>query len=89
VFLGDSSVIGYRNDRIPDLLARARDLIDPDSVDAIYAELSSIIRDDLPFTYLTLNVMTYIAHRLVKGLSSPFRANPVWNAEHLWIEEGE
>jgi ABC-type transport system substrate-binding protein len=69
------------------MLARANSLIDPDSMDAIYAELSSIIRDDLPYTYLTMNVMTYIADRRVKGLSSPFRANPVWNAEHPWIEE--
>lgn len=87
VFLGEGSVLGFENDRIPELLSRADALVHPDSVGAIYAELSSIVREELPYTYPTLNVMTYIAHKRVKGLSSPFRANPAWNAEHLWIED--
>ena len=63
--------------------------LDPDVIDEIYAELSDIIRADVPMTYLTMNVETYVAHRRIKGLSTPFRANPVWNAEHLWIEGTE
>jgi ABC-type transport system substrate-binding protein len=58
----------------------------PDTIDALYRELAGIIIDELPWTFLTLNVETYIAHRRVEGLSSPFRANPVWNAEHLSLE---
>ena len=40
-----------------------------------------------PFTFLTFGVETYVAHRRIKGLSSPFRANPLRNARHLWIED--
>jgi peptide/nickel transport system substrate-binding protein len=85
-FLGENSVIEYRNDRIPGLLERARSTMVPDTIDALYRELAGIIIDELPWTFLTLNVETYIAHRRVEGLSSPFRANPVWNAEHLSLE---
>jgi hypothetical protein len=42
---------------------------------------------DVPYTYLTQAVETYVAHRRVKGLSTPFRANVYWDVEHLWIEE--
>ena len=53
----------------------------------IFRDLMSIFREDLPLTYLVLNVETYVAHRRVKGLSTPFRANPLWSVEHLWIED--
>ena len=47
----------------------------------------SIFQAELPFTYLVLDVETYVAHRRIKGLSSPWRADPVWFMEHLWLEE--
>ncbi len=37
--------------------------------------------------YLIIAVMPYVAHRRVKGLSTPFRANVVQMAEYLWIED--
>ncbi len=53
----------------------------------IFRDLMSIFREDLSLTYLVLNVETYVAHRRVKGLSTPFRDNPLWSLEHLWIED--
>jgi peptide/nickel transport system substrate-binding protein len=87
--LGEESSTGYRNPRVAELIDQLEQTLDPDVIDPIYAELSEIIRTDVPMTYLTMNVETYVAHRRIKGLSTPFRANPVWNAEHLWIEETE
>jgi hypothetical protein len=46
-----------------------------------------IIQEEQPWTYLIITVMPYVAHRRVRGLSTPFRANVVQMAEHLWIEE--
>jgi ABC-type transport system substrate-binding protein len=85
--LGEKSSTGYRNPRVVELIDQLEATLDFEAVDQIYAELSNIIRADVPMTYLTMNVETYVAHRRIKGLSTPFRANPVWNAEHLWIEE--
>jgi len=87
--LGEESSTGYRNPRVVELIDQLQATLDFDVIDQIYAELSEIIRADVPMTYLTMNVETYVAHRRIKGLSTPFRANPVWNAEHLWIEEPE
>jgi hypothetical protein len=87
--LGEESSTGYRNPRAVELIDQLEQTLDPDVIDLIYTELSDIIRADVPMTYLTMNVETYVAHRRIKGLSTPFRANPVWNAEHLWIEEPE
>jgi len=84
--LGEESSTGYRNPRVVELIDQLQATLDFDVIDQIYAELSEIIRADVPMTYLTMNVETYVAHRRIKGLSTPFRANPVWNAEHLWIE---
>jgi peptide/nickel transport system substrate-binding protein len=84
--LGEESSTGYRNPRVAELIDQLAQTLDPDVIDVIYAELSDTIRAEVPMTYLTMNVETYVAHRRIKGLSTPFRANPVWNAEHLWIE---
>ena len=30
---------------------------------------------------------THIVKRKIKGLKSPYMADPIYNMEHLWIEE--
>jgi ABC-type transport system substrate-binding protein len=85
--IGKDSPLGFDNDRVVELLAASEKTMVPDERDAAYREIMPIIQEEQPWTYLVLNVITYVAHRRVKGLSTPFRANPVWNAEFLWIEE--
>ena len=55
----------------------------------IYQELAPIVQQEQPFTFLVFGVETYVAHRRIKGLSSPFRANLPWIAGSLWIEDEE
>lgn len=86
-YIGKDSTLGFDNDRVAELLAASEMTMVPDERDAAYREIMPIIQEEQPWTYLVLNVITYVAHRRVKGLSTPFRANPVWNAEFLWIEE--
>ena len=86
-FFGEDSPIGYRNARVTQLLDAAQNTQNPDEMDEIFRGLMTIFREDLPFTFLVLDVETYVAHRRVKGLSTPFRANPLMFEEHLWIEE--
>ena len=85
---GKDSPLGFKNDRIQKLLQAAQLTTDPDEIDSLYREMMPIFQAELPMTYLTLNVETYVAHKRIKGLSTPFRANPEWFAEYLWIEEG-
>ena len=58
-----------------------------DEQDRIYGELTEIFHADVPVTFLYPNVENWVVLRRIRGLSTPFRADPVWNAEHLWIEE--
>ncbi len=55
--------------------------------DLIYGRLSSIFQKDLPATFLYPFVATFVAHRRVRGLTSPFRADPVMHMEELWLDD--
>lgn len=87
IVFGENSLIGYRNPRVVELVNNALEATAPQSLDAIYEELAPIIREEQPATFLILGTEIYAAHKRIKGLSSPFRANPLWSAGHLWIEE--
>ncbi|MEK6255499.1 MAG: hypothetical protein N2B05_12445 [Gemmatimonadales bacterium] len=58
-------------------------------MDSINRNLAPLIRSDLPITILYPEVTTYVVHRRVQGLESPFRADPIQFLERLWIEEEE
>ncbi len=84
--LGSGSYLGYRNERASELIERAGSAIDPEEVDAIYRELGTILREDLPITALFPDYEMHVAHRRVRGLSSPWRAVPLRNMEAVWLE---
>ncbi len=87
VMFGESSPIGYTDRRVITLLDSAQAALAPDQYDRIYRQLGSILQADLPLTILYPSVWATVANRRVGGLSSPYRADPVWYAEHLWLEE--
>ena len=60
---------------------------DPDKLDSIYKKIMPIFIEDMPMTLLLPKVYTTIVHRRIKGLSNQYRIEPVWDMEHLWIEE--
>ncbi|HUG42388.1 MAG TPA: hypothetical protein VMM12_18125 [Longimicrobiales bacterium] len=55
--------------------------------DRIYLEIVDILRADQPVTFLHWFVVTTVAHRRIRGLSSPWRADPVMFMEDLRIED--
>jgi peptide/nickel transport system substrate-binding protein len=86
-YFGTSSIIGYHNPEVYPLIDKMADAFQPDEVDRIYGQLAEILSEDLPVTFLMPRVVTFIAHRRLRGLSSPFRAIPARHMEDLWIEE--
>jgi peptide/nickel transport system substrate-binding protein len=78
--------IGYRNAEVARLLDEAKQTADPDAQDRIYRQLAPIISADVPITFLFPRLQTYVVHRRVRGLESPFRADPMRYMERLWIE---
>jgi len=81
------SSIGYDNPRIFQLHKSAEITMDLDKLDDIYRELMTIHSEELPLTFLYPNLYGFIARKFIRGLSSPFRTDPVMYMEHLWIEE--
>ncbi len=84
---GENSWLGYHNPRIPGLLDTLEVSIDPVERDLIYGQLSSIFQEGLPATFLYPFVATFMAHRRVRGLESPFRADLVMHMEELWLDD--
>ena len=86
-FFGEGSLIGYRNSRVAALLNQAAKSLNPGESDRIYRELAPIFRAALPATFLFPLVRTTVAHRRVRGMSSPYREDPVWYMDELWLDD--
>lgn len=85
---GRNNPTGYRNHKAFGLLDEVVATSDPNEVDRIYRALTEIFRADLPFTRLVTGTDTTFVHRRVRGLSTPFHANPDTYMEDLWLEDG-
>ncbi len=83
------SSIGYDNPRIFQLHKSAEITADLDKLDNIYRELMAIHSEELPLTFLYPNLYSFVARKYIRGLSSPFRTDPLMYMEYLWIEEEE
>ncbi len=85
---GEGSRIGYHNPELVRLLREAAEIgYDPEGEDRIYRELWEIFRADLPITFVHTDIHHFVAHRRLRGLNSPWRANPLLFMEHLWLED--
>jgi peptide/nickel transport system substrate-binding protein len=86
-FLGKESPIGYQNPAGEALIASWQSTLDEAELDRIYQKLWPILEQEAPMTYLYPDVWSFAAHNRVRGLSSPWRADPVLFMEDLWIAE--
>jgi len=84
---GHTSPFGYTNPQMDSLLQIADTTIDPEKLDSLYTQIGTIFNEDIPVTFLFQGVDTHIVKRKIKGLKSPDKADPVYNMEHLWIDE--
>jgi len=79
---------GYHNPEVSRLLWAVKETSDQDVIDSIYRELAPLVLADFPITFLFPQTDAVVAHRRVRGLESPYRADPMRYMERLWIEEG-
>ncbi len=86
---GESSLLGYQSSEADALLRRAEETWDPQARDRIYLRLAEIFQADLPATILYPDVWRTVAHRRVRGLSSPWMADPTRHADKLWLAEDD
>lgn len=88
-WLGEASPLGYDNAVVSALLHEAERTGDPDARDRIYRDLAPLLSADMPVTFLFPVVQNVVAHRRVRGLDSPFKANILLRLEQLWLEDEE
>ncbi len=81
------SPIGYLNPKVTALFKELRVTFNPDAEDRMYRELWPIFQADLPVTFLYPLVQPMIARQRVRGMSTPWRGDPVWHMEDLWLED--
>lgn len=84
---GRGNAAGYDNPEAFQVLDRLVTTADPEEVDAHYRRLTEIYRIDPPFTRLIPMTRDWFVHRRIRGLSTPFRADPDTYMETLWVEE--
>jgi len=85
VLLGAGSPLGYGNAEVADVIALRRDAFDPALIDRLNVRLAELIRDDPPGVFLFNPVFSTIVRREVRGLSSPWREDPLAIADALWV----
>lgn len=86
-YFGEHSPLGYRNPRVIKLIDLASATADPNEMDRFYRELMGIFRVEQPITYLHPLTTTYVVHRRIQGLSTPYRADPYPIMADLWLED--
>ncbi|MFN2399763.1 MAG: ABC transporter substrate-binding protein [Gemmatimonadaceae bacterium] len=79
--------LGYLNARVVELVNRSNVTVDPAEMDRIFAELREIFREEVPATYLTPFMRTSVAHRRIRGLSSPWRTYPFRLMDELSLDD--
>ncbi len=85
--VGEDSFLGYRNERVAELVRAMDATLNPLALDSLHRELWPYFQADLPVTYLFGSVNFWASQGRVRGLSSPWHGDPVWYAEDLWIED--
>lgn len=79
---------GYSNRSFFELLEKTRMIFDPEEKERLHGELTRIIREDLPLTFLFPFAGTTIASTRLRGLeTSAYREDPTWCMDRLWLEE--
>lgn len=81
------SPIGFRYPKLTRLLKEAAETFNPAERDRIYRELWPVLQAEMPATFLYPEVDTTVARTGVRGLSSPWRVDPVWHMDDLWLED--
>jgi peptide/nickel transport system substrate-binding protein len=83
---GDNSASGYANPRVGELLRKAVNSSNEDSVDATYRALGEIFQREVPLVFLQPWTVTQFVHRRIRGHQMPLTGNLVMQLDELWVD---
>lgn len=84
-----TSTSGYRNERYKSLVREAQVTPNPAIRDSLVRESWPIMLDEVPAIFLHPMATQFYVRRRIRGLSTPWRADPARYMDELWIEEDE
>jgi peptide/nickel transport system substrate-binding protein len=84
---GADSYVGYESREVVELFEAIAERGDPREQDALFTKLWPLFQRDVPATFLYPRVSTHVVRSWIRGLASPFRGDPVWYMEELWIDD--
>lgn len=84
---GRGNHTGYHNPEAFEVIDSLQTVADPEEIDRLYRRLTEIFRADMPVTRLIPWSRDWFVHRRIRGLSTPFRADPDTYMEELWVAE--
>jgi ABC-type transport system substrate-binding protein len=81
------TVTGYDNEAYKSLVRQARASPNPAVQDSLIRAAWPFLFEDVPVVFLHPMAAQIYVHRRIRGLSSPWRADPSRYMDELWIEE--
>lgn len=84
---GATSQIGYRNREMHSLVGEAMGTLDQERIDRLYSRIQQLCIEDVPVTFLGVQIQYVAAHRRVHGFPPLLTRYPMEYIENLWIEE--
>jgi peptide/nickel transport system substrate-binding protein len=85
--LREGGILNWGDRSASALLDSATAAVGLENAARYYRELWPVLRRDMPLTVLYPAVWQTVSHRRIRGLSSPWHADPLWYADEVWIEE--
>jgi peptide/nickel transport system substrate-binding protein len=84
---GATSQIGYGNPEMHRLVDEAIETVDVVELDGIYRRIMELCIEDVPVTFLGIQIRYVVAHRRVRGFPPVLTRYPMEYVEHLWLDE--
>jgi len=84
---GRGNPLGYANVHAFELIELLQQTADPDEEDRIRRKISEIFQTDPPMVRVIPASRNWFVHRRIRGLSTPFHAQPDTHMEDLWVED--
>lgn len=83
---GGSNYIGFQNDRVDEILEKARVIFEPEKRNELYREFGEILYEEQPYTFLYVRPRLSLVHERVKGVRESLM---YWQYEDWWVEAPE
>jgi peptide/nickel transport system substrate-binding protein len=88
-FFGEGDLLNYRSDAAAADVSAILEARGPEAREAALEQLAARLREDAPATFLFPSPAMFVVRKGVEGLSSPWRADPLYNLHRVRVSPGQ